>query len=137
MEEVWKEIQDYPTFEVSTWGRVRRTKTKRILKEYRNKKRKGGGYSTVSIYNGHGTGKYQMKYFYVHKLVMMTFSSENPFCAHCGMKKEVNHKDGNRHNNRLDNLEYVTQQENIDRYAPMWQEKREQWLNSKSSYIDK
>lgn len=40
----------------------------------------------------------------IHRLVLLTFNGES--------KLDVNHKDGNKLNNRLDNLEYVTKSEN-------------------------
>jgi len=44
----------------------------------------------------------------VHRLVMESFIGPYP------EKKEVNHKDGIKHNNYLNNLEYVTKSENIE-----------------------
>jgi len=46
--------------------------------------------------------------FFVHRLVAAAFIS--PICK----PMEVNHKDGNKTNNRLSNLEIVTRQWNID-----------------------
>lgn len=43
----------------------------------------------------------------VHSLVMLAFVGPRP------EGKEVNHKDGNKGNNSLDNLEYVTKSENV------------------------
>lgn len=45
----------------------------------------------------------------IHRLIAYTFLDLNP-----ESKLEVNHKDGNRHNNSVDNLEIVTHQQNID-----------------------
>lgn len=47
------------------------------------------------------------KYRFVHRLIAETFI-DNPEC-----KKEVNHKDGNKLNNHISNLEWVTRHENI------------------------
>lgn len=48
-----------------------------------------------------------------HRLIVETFIGEIPK----GM--EVDHKDGNKHNNALSNLEIVTPEENIDRASKM------------------
>jgi hypothetical protein len=47
------------------------------------------------------------KVYRVHRLVMKYFVGD------CPEGKEVNHIDGNRDNNRIDNLEYVTKKENL------------------------
>ena len=46
--------------------------------------------------------------FYVHRLVLIAFDIEPPTPEHT----QANHKDQNPKNNRLDNLEWVTPQEN-------------------------
>lgn len=48
------------------------------------------------------------KFFMVHRLVMETF---NPIDN--SQLLQVNHKDGNKHNNNINNLEWVTNMENM------------------------
>ena len=61
-----------------------------------------GGYLRVRVtHNGKSRG------VLVHRLVAMTF------CRREGARDEVNHKDGNKLNNRADNLEWTTRGENL------------------------
>ena len=97
---MWKDIKDYDgIYQVSDDGQVRR-----ILKGGRTKpvKCKDGLYYTVSLSKN---GKYTS--FNVHRLVAEAFL-ERPVGT-----TEVNHKDGDKHNNNLENLEWVTQKENL------------------------
>ncbi len=110
MEEVWKDIKDYEgLYQVSNMGRVK------AMEKF--KKVCGGGLQKrpeiilkISCkYNYqflllHNCGKTQNKY--VHRMVAEAFIP-NPH-----NKKTVNHKDGNKHNNHVDNLEWATQSEN-------------------------
>lgn len=106
MKEVWKQIGDRH-FEVSNLGRVRTLpryvrcksdgtlalKTGRILKDIDN----GNGYRYVTI-SLHAV----RKNYYVHRLVAETWI-DNP-----QELSEVNHKDGDKTNNHLSNLEWVS-----------------------------
>ena len=96
MEEVWKPIENFENYSVSIFGRIRNDQTNKILK-LNNK----GGYLHVSL-----TNNKIKKTFKVHRLVALTFieNTEN--------KKEVNHKDKNKHNNHISNLEWNTHKEN-------------------------
>lgn len=60
------------------------------------------GYPTVLLWGGP-----KPKRMRVHRLVAMAFISEPPTPKH-----EVNHKDGDRSNSRVENLEWVTRSEN-------------------------
>jgi len=61
------------------------------------------GYKNVTLYNG-----IKKKTIQVHRLVAIHFI-ENPFYL-----PQVNHKDGNKSNNREDNLEWISNKGNID-----------------------
>ena len=62
----------------------------------------GHGYRFVCLWKGNGS-----KRFYIHRLVAEAFI-KNPR----GLPV-VNHKDENKANNRVDNLEWCTQEENV------------------------
>lgn len=95
-EELWKSIENYENYHVSTLGRVKNTTTDKILKL--NSK---GGYLDISLVNSLG-----QKTFKVHRLVALAFipNPEN--------KTDVNHMDKNKHNNNILNLEWNTRAEN-------------------------
>ena len=98
--ETWKDIVGYEEkYQVSNIGRVRNRTTKKML----NKRIGTSGYYKVNLYSNK-----QVKTIEVHRLVAETFieKSEN--------KNEVNHIDGNKLNNNITNLEWVTHKENIE-----------------------
>ena len=98
--EVWREVKDYPDYEVSDLGRVKSFKRGRelILKPYVAK----NGYSIVTLQNGlQGIKK-------VHQLVAIAFLNHIP----SGNKLVVNHINFNKSDNRLTNLEIVTNRVN-------------------------
>lgn len=97
--ERWKVIAEASNYEVSNLGNVRNITTKKILKGRLSK----SGYYQVSV-KIDATGKFCNRY--IHRLVA-SYWIDNP-----ENKKEVNHKDGNKLNNILDNLEWVTPSEN-------------------------
>lgn len=98
MEEVWKKIDDY-NYEVSNQGRVRNISTKKVLKEQLH----GQKYYRVNLFKD---GK--IHHYKIHRLVALAFI-HNP-----DNKPEVNHKDGNKLNNDVNNLEWVTGEENVE-----------------------
>lgn len=102
--EEWRPVVGYEgIYAVSSLGRVKRTIAGkgtydgRILAQQDTR-----GYRIVSL-------TWQAKAYHarVHKLVALAFIGPIPD------KCEINHKDGVKHNNRADNLEYVTHQENV------------------------
>ncbi len=113
IKEEWKKIPGYENYEASNIGRIKslrritgnlpnigdgtRITPEKILKPYIN----NGGYYSVGVSNSEHRRQYG-----VHQLVMRAFEGV-PTEGYC-----VNHKDGNKLNNLLDNLEYVTFAEN-------------------------
>lgn len=94
MKEIWKDIVDYEgLYQVSNFGRVKSLwfGQERIMKPYKNKK----GYLQLILCK---EGK--QKHLYVHRLVAQAFI-DNP-----DNLPEVNHRDENKENNRVENLEW-------------------------------
>ena len=101
MEEIWKDIQGYEElYQISNYGRIKSLKYNKdnILKPYMT----STGYYKIDL-RKNNTRKIKP----IHKLVAQHFI-DNP-----ENKPEVNHKDGNKLNNRVENLEWVTRSENI------------------------
>lgn len=107
MEEKWLPLKDYEDlYEVSDKGRVKTLRTNKrtmpkdgIMKKQINHK----GYVCVGLTDKKGKSKRCL----VHRLVMKTFFPIEE-------ELQVNHKDFDRTNNNLDNLEWVTCKQNSD-----------------------
>lgn len=95
--EYWKDIEGYEGYyQISSHGRVKNVKTNLILTGDIN----NAGYKRVWLYTP------IKKRFFIHRLVAYHFCK--------GYKNDfiVNHKDGNKLNNKAKNLEWVTHSEN-------------------------
>lgn len=111
-EEIWKDIEGYEgLYQVSNKGRVKSLERDIIRKngrKYHVKERilkdapEGHGYFQVCLYDAKGRNK-RLR---VHRLVAETFIP-NP-----EDKTQVNHKDEDKTNNHVDNLEWMTCKEN-------------------------
>jgi len=98
--EAWRQVEGYPSYEVSDRGCVRRCLDAgyRVLKPLVATNR----YHQVCVFNA-GQGRRML----VHSLVAAAFLGPRPSPEH-----QVNHLDGDKANNTAENLEYVTRREN-------------------------
>ena len=103
--EIWKDIKDFEgVYKVSNLGNVVRlykTKAPRLLKPIKH----SGGYQRLKLRN-----KGNDKDVYIHRLVAEAFLKSEGLNV-------VNHKDGDKTNNTIFNLEWVTQRENVSHGA--------------------
>lgn len=102
--EIWKDIIGYDQYQVSNLGRVKTTaneatRKERILKPLIHPK----GYFRVALWRNN-----KSKFFFIHRLVAEYFIS-NP-----ENKSTINHIDGDKSNNHIDNLEWATYRENMN-----------------------
>lgn len=97
--ETWKTMELYPKYQVSTEGKIRNAETHRIYAQWLGK----DGYLRMEMWLD---GK--RKGMLVHRMVALCYL-ENPLNL-----PEVNHKNKIKSDNRVENLEWVTRQENMD-----------------------
>lgn len=104
--EEWKPVKGHEgRYEVSNLGRVKSVAGHLgtvILKPQDN----GKGYKTVNI----TTAPKKAKHVYIHRMVADAFIECN---AETNLM-EVNHKNGDKSDNRVENLEWVTRKKNVD-----------------------
>lgn len=104
MEEVWKDIPGYEGYyQVSSLGRVKRlprhkaTDKRKTHNNIRNPRVADNGYLRVNLSKDNVT-----KWYSIHRLVAITFIP-NP-----NNLPIINHKDENKQNNRVENIEWCT-----------------------------
>ena len=90
--EIWKKIPDLPGYSVSNKGRIKKDSTGQILVQSKN-----GGYCRITISK------------HIHRLVASAFLEKPDDNAKCW----VDHIDGDRSNNDVSNLRWVTPSENV------------------------
>lgn len=91
--EIWKQVPGWPRYEVSSEGRVRNVESGKVLLQ----QKAPHGYMYLALYQNS-----KSRPTTVHALVAEAFIGPRPY------KWTVNHKNGVKHDNRPENLEYVT-----------------------------
>lgn len=104
MKEIWKDIPDYEgLYQVSNLGRIKSLprngtiKKERILKQTLDTT----GYLTIGLHKDN-----KVKKVNVHRLIAKTF------IPNINNYNVINHIDGNKTNNKIENLEWCTQSHN-------------------------
>ena len=97
---MWRPVLGYEgIYEINRLGEIRRIKSGRILRGYMGR----DGYKRVSL-----TANGQTKPFLLHRLLAVAYIP-NPLNYPC-----INHKDEDKSNNSLDNLEWCTHRYNLN-----------------------
>jgi hypothetical protein len=127
-DEVWKDIEGYVgLYQISSYGRVR-SLDREVMYEEKCKLRKGKVLTLQSdSYGYHVTNlnkEKKRKEHKVHRLLSQAFIP-NPF-----NKPYINHIDGDKQNNNLNNLEWCTPKENMVHSA-------ENNLNNRNKAVEK
>ena len=137
MEEIWKDIPEYEgLYQVSNLGRV---KSLMFNKEKILKQANTNGYLQVRLC------KNKIKKFLVHQLVSMAFLNHKP----CGFNLVIDHINDNPSDNRVENLQIVTQRYNCrktqGKYSSQfkgvsWNKQKKKWhslisMNGKRKFL--
>lgn len=99
---MFKQIKDYPNYSINENGVLKSSHVSKLLKP----RAAGRGYLCYQLRNEHGT-----KNLYIHRLVAQTFIP-NP-----NNLPQVDHIDGNKHNNNVSNLRWVDNRTNMISYG--------------------
>lgn len=109
--EIWKTIPGYENYAISNYGQVKSLRFNRILKPANS----DAGYLYINLVANKLT-----KSTAVHRLVIENFISPKP-----DENYVVDHIDGNKNNNVVENLQWVSIKENTTRYYNNFDKKTE------------
>ena len=113
MKEIWKDVPDYEgIYEINNFGKIRNKKRNHIMSWTLTKE----GYYVTKL-----SKKGKKRVYFIHRLVAATFlpienfklledENKDEFCKE---NLTVNHKDENKENNFVENLEWCTSRYNI------------------------
>ncbi|WZP35011.1 HNH endonuclease [Enterococcus phage vB_Efs10_KEN05] len=99
LEGEWKVVNGFPNYSITKTGKVVNNLTGKILKPFINDR----GYAEIGLGDGN-----------IKRLHRVLLSTYNPIEG--WEELTVNHMDGNKLNNNLDNLEWLTHEDNLKHY---------------------
>ena len=103
-DEEWRDVKGYEgLYQVSNWGRVKSFCKQKVLNLFCRDNKQNGGYLAVNLYKN-GT----IKMHSIHRLVASAFIPNSKGFS------QVNHKDENKQNNDVNNLEWCDVKYNIN-----------------------
>lgn len=106
--EIWKDIDGFPSYQVSSFGKIKSLKKWRCNDDKIMKLSSDGrGYLQICLMKN--KKQHTIK---IHKLVAISFLNHKQN----GMKDVINHIDGNKSNNHVWNLEITNQRKNMNEY---------------------
>lgn len=97
--EIWKDIEEYENYQVSNLGKIRKIYKSGKIKMLKPIETKNG-YLRVRL-----SKKGNVKNRFIHRLVAEAFLGKSNL--------SVNHRDENKKNNNIENLEFMTIRKNI------------------------
>ncbi len=103
--EKWKNIDGFNNYMVSSFGRIKKKVSEKILKSFYDSE----GYCRFELYQHDDNGNYIREYVRIHRLVAIAFI-KNP-----ENKSFVQHIDNNKTNNHVSNLKFISRSENQKR----------------------
>jgi hypothetical protein len=106
-DEIWRNVKEHMgTYQVSNFGRVR--SLDKILKNKNGYRKRKGKLLKPVLYHGYEKVCLIRKLTFVHRIVANSF-----LIKPMGENIVVNHKNGIKTDNRIENLEWCTQSENV------------------------
>jgi hypothetical protein len=109
-EELWKKVKQNENYWISNYGNIRRKKLNGEWYNLKGSIQKTNGYKYANITD---ISTKKRKMLYLHNLVLEAFKGQRPEQTNTSGRWVCDHKNRNKLDNRVDNLDWVTELENL------------------------